>query len=169
MFKRWHHDTVMFQQFKFLIWATEISYANCLTLQSLAFMYSHDVNRFTVQFNLSLFMPWNHIEALGTQRCNNNVVISPNFYAGSVSTSHHVVIIWSWTLLTTRGHAFSCSVWCCQWIYPDIFYIGMQLSKCLAANFALIVSLMWPEVQKRWPFSVPVVLFGQTDHLQRHL
>ena len=38
MFKRWHHDTVMFQQFKFLILATEISYENPSTLQRLALM-----------------------------------------------------------------------------------------------------------------------------------
>ena len=38
MFERWHLDTVMFQQFKFPVWATEISYGNCLTLRSLALM-----------------------------------------------------------------------------------------------------------------------------------
>jgi hypothetical protein len=84
MFNRRHHDTFMFQQFKFLIWAREISYENCLTLQRLLLIYCHDVNQFTIKFNLSLFMPWKHIEALETQRCDNNMVVSLNFYAGSV-------------------------------------------------------------------------------------
>jgi len=157
----------MYQQLKFLIWAREIAYENHLTLQRLALIYCHDVNKFMIKFNLSLFMPWKHIEALETQRCDNNVVISPNFYAGSV---RHLPSHGNYLVLNHLDH-----------MGTDIFMQHVMLSVSLpwqsllilACSFwsvwqlqsALIMSLMRFKVQKQWSVIVPLVLFGQIDHL----